>query len=171
MGTTADFPRPLSIASDIGEGAAPRAAGAPRLAPAVLETLMAQLPVGVLVTDATGRSLYANDAARSLLDDDTPTDDEISCRGSRTSDASVARSARARVGWPVARALLTGETVRDEEVAVIARDGRRRWLSIRATPVRTAERDVEGVVLTVADVTERKRLQDWAPAMETLARL
>jgi PAS domain-containing protein len=133
-----------------------------RLRPAVLDTLLAQVEGGVLVLDADGRIAFANEAARRLRD-----------------DGDLVTERRDRHGGPVAwatdlataRALLTGETVRDEEVEYFGADGRRRWVRLAATPVRDAAGNVAAVVCTIADVTAAKHDAAWTPVIESLARL
>ena len=128
----------------------------PRVADAVLTALLAQLPVGVVIADAAGRQLHANDAARRLR---------------RSADAGRAAAPSAAVDLALARALLTGEVVRDEEVEYRDADGRRRWLRVSATPVRGAAGEVEVGVLTFDDVTAERCADAWRPAVEALARL
>ena len=135
-----------------------------RLRPAVLDALLDQIDVGVLVLDADGRVAFANEAARRLRDDDAV-----------AADAVVDRRRDGTVSWAsdlaTARALLTGETVRDEEVEYFAADGRRRWVRLSATPVRDAAGAVAAVVCTIADATAAKHDAAWAPVIESLARL
>jgi len=130
-----------------------------RLRPAVLEALLAQLEVGVMVLDADGRAAFANDAARRLRDDGDVVADRRSGPVSWATDLASAR------------ALLTGETIRDEEVEFFAADGRRRWVHVSATPVRDAAGDVAAVVCTLSDATAAKRAAAWTPVIESLARL
>lgn len=130
-----------------------------RLRPALLDALLDQLDVGVLVLDADGRTAFANEAARRLRDDAGASADR---RGGPVSWAS---------DLATARALLTGETVRDEEVEYFAADGRRRWVRLSATPVRDSAGTVAAVVCTIADATAARHDAAWAPVIESLARL
>lgn len=144
---------------------------APLREPVWLAPLLDQLPVGVIITDAAGRMVRANDVARSLRG---------SCYWPRFSGVTSDDSAHPvrplatpieRLEWELARALLLDETVRDERLELLGDDGTRRWLSVSVTAVRDdAGRIVNGVV-TLHDVTARTRLDALAPALETLARL
>ena len=116
--------------------------------PAALVALLAQLPVAVLLADRGGRVVYANVAARRGVP--------------RLPDA---------IGAILARALLTGETVREEVVEIAEPGARRWWAGVSATPLASAVGDIDGAVLTMTDRTDRVRLAAWAPAMESLARL
>jgi PAS domain-containing protein len=121
-----------------------------RLGLAVLDALIEQLPVGVVVANGKGRIvlLYENELAERI----------------RTSDPAKAE-------WPMARALLLGETVRDEEMDVVMSDGTRRRLSVSATPIRTSPDSIDGAVVTFADVTAAKQAAAWGPVIESLYRL
>jgi PAS domain-containing protein len=117
---------------------------------AVLHALLEQLPVGVVVANAEGpvRVVYENELAQRI----------------RMSDSAKAE-------WPMARALLLGEVVRDEEINVAMTDGTRRWLSVSATPIRMEGDLIEGAVVTFVDVTASKQAAAWQPVIESLQRL
>ena len=110
--------------------------------------LLAQLPIAVFLTDRQGRLVYANAEA---------------CR-------HVAELPDA-VGTVLGRVLLTGEAIRDEEVEMTTPEGGRRWASVSITAIVSPRGDVEGAVLTMADVTDRRRADAWVPVMESLSRL
>lgn len=121
-----------------------------RLAPAVLNALLAQLPVGVMVADPKGGVMYDNEFAHRIVDGGLPYD---------------------KAGWPLARALLLGEVVRDEEIDFVLPDGTHRWLRVSATPIRTVADRIDGAVVTFADVTAVKQAAAWQPIIESLYRL
>ncbi len=139
--------------------------------PVWLAPLLDQLPVGVIVTDAAGRVVRANEVARSLRG---------SCYWPSFSGVTSDESAHPvrplatpieRLEWELARALLMGETVHDERVELLGDDGTRRWLSVSVTAVRDDAGQIVSGVVTMHDVTARTRLEALAPALETLARL
>jgi PAS domain-containing protein len=122
-----------------------------RLRLAVLDALLEQLPVGVVVATGRGRIvlLYENELAQRI----------------RTSEPAKAE-------WPMARALLLGEAVRDEEIDVVMSDGTRRWLSVSATPIFTSPDRIDGAVVTFLDVTATKQsAAAWGPVIEAFKRL
>jgi two-component system CheB/CheR fusion protein len=61
--------------------------------------------------------------------------------------------------WPLARALVNGEVVLDEELDFTRSDGTGGTLSMSTTPVRNAAGAVVAVVATFWDITERKQAQ------------
>ena len=121
-----------------------------RLGLAVLHALLEQLPVGVVVANGRGRIviLYENELAQRIR---------------------ISNPAKAE--WPMARALLLGEVVRDEEIDVVMSDGTRRWLSVSATPINTDADGPDGAVVTFVDVTAKKQAAAWGPVIESLHRL
>ena len=114
----------------------------------VLDALVEQLSVGVMVADRTGGLAYANAAARRLGAD-----------------------ALAPVRWAVTRALLTEDPVSEDAIPHPAPDGTPRWIDVRATPGRDAQGRLAGAVVTVEEVTARRRVREWAPIMDSLMNL
>ena len=140
-------PQPVaSSAPSIVTGAATSA----RLEWAVLHALLEQLPIGIVVANGHGpvRVIHENEQARQI----------------RLNDPAKAE-------WAMARALLLGEVIRDEEIDVVTSDGTRRWLSVSATPIRTAGHLIDGAVVTFLDVTAAKQVSAWQPIIESLYRL
>ena len=132
-----------------------------------LATVLEQLPLGVVVAEApSGRIVLTNAAVRTIWGTAAHTDRTAGYSadyvGYHLRDAP-ARGVRAgaRVAseeWPLARALARGETVADELYDVERPDGSRRLVVVAAAPVRDADGDVLGAVVTSRDVTERERL-------------
>lgn len=61
--------------------------------------------------------------------------------------------------WPLARALATGEMVRDEELDFIPAHGARRTVSMSTSPIRDPAGNMIAVVAVFWDITERKHTQ------------
>jgi len=113
-----------------------------------IDELVEHLPVAVMVVDRDGRSVYANEAARALrIEQIEPLE------------------------WAVTRALLTEETVHEDEVQVGRLGEPRRWLSAQITPVRVAGLGVNAAFVVLTDVTARHHMSGWMPMMETLVNL
>ncbi len=121
-----------------------------------LETLFEILPAGVVVADADGRLIEANDTAKEIWGGDVFDADSI---------AEYEQYAMwwADSGEPVApeettmSRVLDGEEVRDPNVFEIeAEDGDRRIIRVEGMPVRNADGDVTRGVITITDITERK---------------
>jgi diguanylate cyclase (GGDEF)-like protein/PAS domain S-box-containing protein len=111
------------------------------------EAIVASLPEGLLVTDATGRVTKANEAAARLFG---VTIGELV--GGRLADLPV-RAARED---PVGRAL-EGGTVRGVLVQIERRDGTTQWAEVGASPLAEPDGRPYGVISTWAEATERVR--------------
>lgn len=113
-------------------------------------TLLAQLTTGVVVADRDGKLEIVNSAASALFAD---------------------VRAREPIDWIVARVLLTGEIVRDEEALYLGVHNEWRTLSISATPLEDEPGHVTHAIVTFEDVTDRNRGREWEPVMRALSRL
>ena len=133
-----------------------------------LETLINTSPVGVVVFDVgTGRAASFNREALRIVDglrspEQSPQDllDSLTVRRADGRELVLAE-------LPLARLMGAGETVRAEEMTLLAPDGRRVAALVNATPVRREEGDsgggeVESYVVTLQDLApleEQERLR------------
>ncbi|WP_339102731.1 PAS domain S-box protein [Haloterrigena salinisoli] len=135
-----------------------------------LETLFDVLPVGVVVAEADGEIVEANDVAHEIW-------------GGDVFDAgSVDEYERYPVRWadsgePVEPEEMTlarvtaGEEVTEPDVVEIeAVDGERRIVELEGMPIRDENGDVSRGVVTVSDVTERREAQRRLAESERLYR-
>ncbi len=137
-------------------------APAPRLhwTPALVEALITTLPIGLIVLAKDGSLVYANDAARPFW-----------------SEAHTA-AAPSAFDAIVARALFAREVVRDEAITLDARvsaRGRERIVGchylVNATPLSMARDEVDGLLITVEDITARTSMERFRPMLESISRL
>ncbi|SEQ89610.1 PAS domain-containing protein [Natrinema salaciae] len=124
-----------------------------------LQTLFEILPVGVVVADADGRLVEANDTATEIWGGDVFDADSVA-----ESERYPIR--RAGSGDPVGpdetmlARVLDGEELTEPNVFEIeAADGERRIVSAKGMPVRDADGDVIRGVVTLTDITERRESQ------------
>ncbi|TML78029.1 MAG: GAF domain-containing protein [Actinobacteria bacterium] len=114
---------------------------------AQLQAVIAQLPLGVAITDAEHRVVVRNDELERIW-------------GAPVSaGADHRKSGIDTVGWPLERAIETGEVTIGER-RDLERDGELRTLEISAAPVRDADGAIVSAVAIVADVTRRSRSED-----------
>ena len=121
-----------------------------------LEGLVSTSPMIVLVFDAaTGAITSVNRIARRLLGDlGLPIESIYALIGAgtyRRADGLVIPSE----GASLEQVLKSGEAVRDEEMTVEFPDGRSVVMMVNATPIRSAEGDVESVVVAAQDMTQQ----------------
>ena len=125
-----------------------------------LETLVNTTPVGVLVFDArTGNPVSVNREARRIVND-------LCAPGGSAEQLLEVLTFRRADGrevsleeFPLAQGLMTGETVRAEEIVLQAPDGRSVTTLVNATPIRSEEGEVESVVVTMQDMTPLEELE------------
>ena len=125
-----------------------------------LETLVNTTPVGVLVLDArTGNPVSINREARRIVS------------GLCEPDGTAEQLLEVLTYWradgrevslrelPLAQTLVTGETVRAEEMVLRSPDGRSVTTLVNATPILSEEGEVESVVITIQDLTPLEDLE------------
>jgi PAS domain S-box-containing protein len=114
---------------------------------AQLQAVIAQLPLGVAITDADHRVVLHNDELERVWGAEIPV------------GADHRRSGPETEGWPLERAIETGEVTIGER-RELERDDEIRTLEISAAPVRDAEGAIVSAVAVVADVTRRSRSEE-----------
>jgi PAS domain S-box-containing protein len=128
---------------------------------------------GVLVTDGEGRILRMNPAAHDFAG-------LTDCKESHMPLARYAAEFEARHAdgriippsdWPLARAL-RGETVRDFVMYARHRPTGREWFgAYNATPLRNAEGAIHLVIVTIDDLTARRRMEQGLRQAEAWLRI
>lgn len=144
---------------------------------AMLQAAIEQSPAGILIADPPdGRIRLANSAAVQIRGAPTdslvgiPIGDYVRCWQAFYPDGTPYDPRQ----LPLARALLDGETVRDEELVVHHVDGSDRRLLCNAGPVLGPDGEVLGGVVVFSDITEHRRLQQQlsqSQKMEAVGRL
>ena len=124
-----------------------------------LETLIDTSPVGVLMFDArSGKATRANPEAlrivRSLHSPDEAPSHLLEAMTVRRADGREVPLDR----LPLAEALAAGETVRAEQIELARADGRSLSVLVNATPIRSADGDLDSVFVTVQDLTPLEEL-------------
>jgi PAS domain S-box-containing protein len=127
-----------------------------------LESVLATLPVGVIVVEApTGRVVYANEALQQVWRQAPRTSSvesySVEWQGYHVVDGRATERPVASHEWPVARALQHGETVLDQLVAAARPDGTRAMVSVSAVPIHDASGQRVGATAVVTDVEAQYR--------------
>jgi signal transduction histidine kinase len=134
-----------------------------------LRAVLDALPVGVFISDETGRLLEANRAAQEIWEGATPLAERPEDYGAYRGWWSASGEPLAADDWALARAILHGEIVDGEEVEIESFDGTRKTVLTYALPIRNGGGEVFGGVAVVVDVTERTRLLQEARAARMAA--
>jgi PAS domain S-box-containing protein len=124
-----------------------------------LATVLDNMPVGVVLAEApSGRIIFRNRTVFRLAGiADTPVTSVAEygqLQGLRP-DGSVYQKHE----WPLARALLRGESVLGEEIELIRPDGNHVIFNMNAAPIRDAGGTVVAAVSSFHDVTHRRRVE------------
>ncbi|HZC75286.1 MAG TPA: GAF domain-containing protein, partial [Gaiellaceae bacterium] len=114
---------------------------------AQLQAVIAQLPLGVAITDAHHRIILRNDELEHVWGAPVAVGYDH-----RASDVDTA-------GWPLERAVETGEVTIGERHEV-ERDAETRTLEISAAPVRDDDGAIVSAVAILSDVTRRSRAEE-----------
>lgn len=125
---------------------------------ALLQAVVRYMSTGLLVVEApSGRLVFHNEEAERLLGQPLHLDalSELDRHVARQPDGSPLPWA----DYPIARAVLTGETVLQEEVSYQRGDGSIAVLSVNATPVHDEAGAVALVVCTFHDISTRRIME------------
>lgn len=133
----------------------------------VLATLCAQLPVGVVIATRNGKFELVNEAARALFAEHRHTNPPEPWVAPCASTEDVLDP----IHWVIARVLLTGELIRDEEIEFL--DCRNEWrtLKVSGTPLEDVRGEITNALVTFVDVTATNRAKEWEPLIRSISRL
>src|SRR5690242_13821537 len=133
----------------------------------VLSTLLAQLPVGVVIATRDGNLELVNEVGRALF-----------AEHRRTNPPEPWVASPDRVGdvldpihWVIARVLLTGEVIRNEEIEFLDRRDEWRTLSVSGTPLEDERGEITNALVSFVDVTAVNRAKEWEPLIRSISRL
>lgn len=117
-----------------------------------IQTILQQLPAGVLTVDKKGK-VTANDQLEKILGRRMPNHIQ-----SNSQSASRENKVMLPKEWPIIRAL-KGEHVNYEEMEYVRPDGRKIFLRVSAGPIRNKKRQIIAAVSTLFDITQEKELE------------
>ena len=128
-----------------------------RRSEARLQAIFDAVPVGIVIADAPdGRVVKSNPRAEEILrraDAAPRTIEEYRQSGARRADGTLLKAEE----YPLARAILHGETTPPEEVLYQYSDGSSAWISLSAAPVLDDDGKVSGGVVTIHDIDKDRR--------------
>jgi PAS domain S-box-containing protein len=124
-----------------------------------LETLLRQLPDGLMIAEApSGRVVLRNDRLEALLGVPAWALDHIAGGEAYRGFDADGRELQPDE-WPLARAV-RGETVPRTEVELLRADGSRIWIEKRATPVLDREGRVIAGIATIVDISQARNRRE-----------
>jgi PAS domain S-box-containing protein len=124
-----------------------------------LETLLQQLPEGLMIAEApSGRMILANERLEEILR--IPASEIHHIAGGEAYQGFDADGRQLLPeDWPLARAV-RGETVPYTEIELVRADGTRTWVAKRAGPVFDREGRVVAGVATIIDIGDARRARE-----------
>jgi PAS domain S-box-containing protein len=136
-----------------------------RRSEARLRTVFDAVPVGLVIADAPdGRIVMSNPRAEQILRRSQPpavTMADYRRSGALHWDGSPVKAEE----YPMARAILHGETTEPEEILYRHADGTHTRISVTAAPIRDSDSHITGGVVAIRDIEQEKReTQHHSPA-------
>ncbi|WNG57511.1 PAS domain S-box protein [Archangium gephyra] len=125
----------------------------------LLETVLQQLPVGVVIADPGGRLVRSSAAIETIWGHSFVPSTGISEYGAYKGYHPDGRP-YAPEEWPLSRSLIHGETVVREPVTIIRPDASRRQIDVSSTLVRDAAGRLVAGVAVSTDVTQHHELRE-----------
>ncbi|MES2963351.1 MAG: response regulator, partial [Bdellovibrionota bacterium] len=125
---------------------------------AQLETIIEQMPMAVVFADAKGKLVFANKQVEKVWRHGFIPSETIEEYREYIGFHPDGRRFEGK-DWPIARALLTGEVVVNEDIDVLRGDDTRGIIRISAAPVKNSAGEIIGGVVVSEDVTEQKRFE------------
>ena len=125
----------------------------------LISRIMETSPVGIVVTDQSGKITFANQHAEIILG---LTKDMLEARTADVLDwhlADADGNPLVDPPSPLKQVLQTGQPVQDVCHTIEVVGDRRTLLSVNATPLLDATRRIDGLVVTIEDTTERLALE------------
>jgi PAS domain S-box-containing protein len=124
---------------------------------ALLEAVVRSMPVGVIVAEApSGRFLLANEEMRRLWEGDWHNLDELADHQRNRRFYPDGRPYDP-MDLPIARTLLQGVSISDEEITWENPSGKRGTILVNTAPVKDANGKVVAAVAAIFDITDRKQ--------------
>ena len=126
-----------------------------KASPHVLQTVLDNLPVGVLIADCSGRVLMLNKAMQQIWQGKRP------LAGFSSYQKYVAWNPKTGCKiepqqWPVSIAIQTGQATEEYEFEIERFDGTRGFMLTKAVPIHDAQGELAGAVGVSQDITARK---------------
>ena len=110
-----------------------------------LNSVLKQMPEGVIISDPRGKIVLHNDQLDLILGNDPQA---FTTQGKKIVSEE----------WPLSRSLEKGEIIKNEELRIVHDDGRISVINVSSSPIKNGDRIVAGVAV-LNDITEQKLIQ------------
>jgi signal transduction histidine kinase/DNA-binding response OmpR family regulator len=124
-----------------------------------LTEVLRQMPAGVIIAEAaSGKLIMGNGQVAQIWRHEFPPSANVEEYEAGKGFHPDGRPYQSQE-WPLARSIMAGEMVTNEEVEILRGDGTRGAVSINSAPIRDGEGRIVAGVVTFFDITERKRAE------------
>ena len=125
-----------------------------------LEAVLQQMPAGVIIAEApSGRFVLANDQVQEIWQQPFVAAEDFHDYAGYSGLDPEGRPYLPHQ-WPLARSLVMGEVVKDEEIGFRRGDGTRGTMCVSSAPIRDGEGTIIAAVVVFYDITARKRAEE-----------
>jgi len=125
-----------------------------------LETVLRQMPAGVIIAEApSGKLIMANEQFEYIWRHPFLPLENIEQYYQYKGFHPDGQPYKPEE-WPLARSIRTGESVTDEEIAFLRGDGTRGTMRVSSAPIRDREGKIVAGVVSLYDITERKQAEE-----------
>ena len=121
-----------------------------------LEATLDAIPLGVWLSDATGRLTHSNPAAQDIWGGQAPQATGVTEYGMNRAWSATTGAPLAPGDWALPRTLTTGQPISNELLEIERFDGARAFILNSAAAIRDAEGRITGGVVVNVDVSERQ---------------
>ncbi|MCI0433424.1 MAG: GAF domain-containing protein, partial [Gemmatimonadetes bacterium] len=136
-----------------------------------LDAVIQQMPVGVVLAEApSGRVVLFNRKASEIWGQPLALADRIDEYAEYQGFHPDGRPYEPDE-WPMARSMQTGERVEGEEIDIVTFDGTRRVVRISSAPILDPSGRVVAAVVTMFDITERRKLEEASAFLDEASRV
>ncbi|HYK08058.1 MAG TPA: ATP-binding protein [Candidatus Eisenbacteria bacterium] len=120
-----------------------------------LQTILAQLPVGVIMLDGEEKKFEANKEMEKIIGKKVNT---ATFRNKNYIPSFLYNSYQSLspTEWPILRAFRTGEIIFEEEIEYVRSDKKRIFLMTNAAPIKNLQGKIVAAVSTMYDITQLK---------------
>jgi PAS domain S-box-containing protein len=126
----------------------------------LLETVLRQLPEGVIIAEApSGKLILGNEQAGKIWRHGFTALKHVDEYDSYKGFHPDGRPYRSK-DWPLARTITTGETIERQEIKFQRSDGTFGWMSASSAPIHDEEGNVVAGVVTFSDTTRDKETEE-----------
>jgi PAS domain S-box-containing protein len=152
----------ISVLASQSEGArrqAEHAEARSRFESQRLRTVLEVLPSAVLIADSQGQLLEMNQGAKTLWGGDMPLAGGITQHAPYQAWWAKTGQPLAPEDWTLARALVSGQALFNDELEIEALDGRHKIILNSAAPILDEQGTMTGGVVCAQDISEVRRLE------------